>query len=76
MNRTRVSVPLSETLYNEIKYKSEQLGITMSSFIAFVVATHLNNELLVTNALSKEVGGSISDLIKKLSELQGKKDGE
>lgn len=53
MSKTRLSVPLSETLYNNIKEKSESMGISMSSYVTFIVSNALKTETQVMNELSK-----------------------
>lgn len=56
MSKTRLSVPLSETLYNAIKVKSDSMGISMSSYVSFVVSQTVQTETQVINELTKLVG--------------------
>lgn len=65
MLKQRVSVPLSQTFYNEIQKKSEQMGITMSSYISFVVGNHLQAEIKMIEALSNQLGKTRDDMSKE-----------
>ena len=63
--KIRVSVPLPEPLYNQIKTESEALGITMSSWIAFKVGEQLRIQIELKNQIQEKIGDSFENIIKK-----------
>lgn len=66
--RNRLSVPLSQPLYDQIKIEAEALGVTMSSWVAFKIGEQLRIQIEFKNQLQERIGDQFGDLIKKNSD--------
>lgn len=68
-SKIRVSVPLSPEIYKLTELESKKFGVSMSSFIAFILGQHLDTKLQVLNSFNS----TMLDAVKKMEENEREK---
>lgn len=58
LKKKRVSVPLREDIYQKVEEEADKRGISMPTYIAFVIADHMINKEKISSQLLTNVSGS------------------
>jgi len=66
MKKIRISMPLKEDVYNELKEMSEQSGTSMSAFAGQIVTQHIKAYKKLYETLSEPV--KMAELLKAMNE--------
>lgn len=77
LKKKRVSVPLREDIYLKVEEEADKRGISMPTYIAFVIADHIINKEKLSSQLLSNVTGSFSKNLDKMTEdFDGKENKE
>jgi predicted HicB family RNase H-like nuclease len=66
--KTRISVPLSLEVYKQIEEESKRIGVSMATYIAFMIGSQMD----VKKSMLNSVGSSLDAMIRQQEE-NGKK---
>lgn len=59
--RIKFTFPMSETTYNALKKDSEQMGISMSGYINYLLAQHFNTKENMMNSLKDVIEKAMNE---------------
>ena len=65
LKKKRVSVPLREDIYQKVEEEADKRGISMPTYIAFVIADHMINKEKVSSQLLSNVAGSFDKQLER-----------
>lgn len=70
--KMRLSIPLSEHIYNLIEIEANKIGISMSAYAAYLIGESINQKTQAYKMLMSEVTGQVG---KKISEMPMNEEG-
>jgi len=70
LEKLRLSVPMSSDLYSKVEYHANQLGVSKSSYVSFVVAQYITSQELVFKQLEKSFNLLPQDIVDQIKLLK------
>lgn len=61
IKRIKFTFPMNETTYNQLKEDSEKMGISMSGYVNYLLATHFANKGDLINSLKEVVEKALNE---------------
>ena len=61
INKVKFTLPLTEKTHALIKQESEEMGVSMASYINHILATHMNTKDKLMNSLSESFQKAIDE---------------